>query len=639
VSQFLKPSAAPAGRFASLRRLFGRAAPPPARPRPRTRLGLERLEAREVPAVFMVTNLNDSGPGSLRDAIHQVQALPPGSDRSFIDFAPNLAGQTINLISADIDHGAAGNSSALEVVNALTIQGTGETINRPAGAGAFRLFDVEPTADFQLYNLTLSGGLATGDSTVGGSAEGGAIVNNGGTLYLNGCTLTNDQAFGGNGLAPNNDGGYAYGGAISNEDGKLSLINCTLTNNVAAGGSADPGGGTTGSAEGGAVYTFGSDGYLAVVHSTIAGNVVSGDTTSPQASNGGAVYTYRGQVNLINSILSGTFDGLSDVCNNTGNVVTSGTGVANVIPTEIYTFHGGTTDTSGVIQADPMLGPLQDNGGPTQTMALLPGSPALAQVPVYGAVTTDQRGAARSPGMTDIGAYEVQNPLSPVGVPTDPGTLFGPHPNGSADEAFVKGLYQATLLRAPDPGGLTFWLGQLSAGVSHAAVAEGFYNSTENRTNETTFFYREFLGREPDAGGLTYWVGVLQSGVDEAQVMKDFLLSPEYSAKNGNDQFVSTLYYAILGRQGDAGGFAFWKNELDTNQLSRDQEADAFIRSVEGINRVVANDYAVYLKRTAAPSDLALWLGPVQSGLSFGSVATACLGSQEFYNDAAANVP
>ena len=27
--------------------------------------------------------------------------------------------------------------------------------------------------------------------------------------------------------------------------------------------------------------------------------------------------------------------------------------------------------------ADPMLGPLADNGGPTQTMALLPGSPAI----------------------------------------------------------------------------------------------------------------------------------------------------------------------------------------------------------------------------------------------------------------------
>jgi hypothetical protein len=58
---------------------------------------------------------------------------------------------------------------------------------------------------------------------------------------------------------------------------------------------------------------------------------------------------------------------------------------------------------AGVVFADPLLGPLADNGGPTMTMALLPGSPAI------GAGTdcpeTDQRGVPRDVGC-DIGAFQ-----------------------------------------------------------------------------------------------------------------------------------------------------------------------------------------------------------------------------------------
>jgi hypothetical protein len=71
--------------------------------------------------------------------------------------------------------------------------------------------------------------------------------------------------------------------------------------------------------------------------------------------------------------------------------------------------------------ANPLLGPLQDNGGPTFTQALLPDSPAIDAVPVADCtydddgnpatpevpLTSDQRGVARPQGSAcDIGAYE-----------------------------------------------------------------------------------------------------------------------------------------------------------------------------------------------------------------------------------------
>jgi hypothetical protein len=69
---------------------------------------------------------------------------------------------------------------------------------------------------------------------------------------------------------------------------------------------------------------------------------------------------------------------------------------------------------SDLLNVDPKLGPLQDNGGPTMTMALLPGSPAIdAGVPVDG-ITADQRGVSRTDyGPPDIGAFELQTANNP----------------------------------------------------------------------------------------------------------------------------------------------------------------------------------------------------------------------------------
>jgi hypothetical protein len=64
---------------------------------------------------------------------------------------------------------------------------------------------------------------------------------------------------------------------------------------------------------------------------------------------------------------------------------------------------------SDLLNVDPLLGPLQDNGGPTFTHALLPGSPAINAGDNTDAPEFDQRGLPRVTGpRIDIGAYEVQ---------------------------------------------------------------------------------------------------------------------------------------------------------------------------------------------------------------------------------------
>src|SRR5262249_32140626 len=65
----------------------------------RTRPRLEALEDRTMPAPFLVSNLNDSGVGSLRQAVLDANAAAPGPNE--IDFAAGLHG-TITLTSGEL---------------------------------------------------------------------------------------------------------------------------------------------------------------------------------------------------------------------------------------------------------------------------------------------------------------------------------------------------------------------------------------------------------------------------------------------------------------------------------------------------------------------------------------------------------
>jgi hypothetical protein len=110
-------------------------------------------------------------------------------------------------------------------------------------------------------------------------------------------------------------------------------------------------------------------------------------------------------VTLRNTIVATNTASSNPNCNGTiangGNNLDSGTSC------------GWVSTNGSKSSADPMLGPLADNGGPTLTMALLPGSTAYNGVTYNapnGCPSTDQRGFFRpQAGLCDIGAYEVMS--------------------------------------------------------------------------------------------------------------------------------------------------------------------------------------------------------------------------------------
>jgi predicted outer membrane repeat protein len=217
------------------------------------------------------------------------------------------------------------------------------------------------------------------------AGSGGAIYN----LYY-GTAIVSRSTFSSNSAG--------FGGGIYNEGNvTLTVSDSTFTGNRA-------------SISGGGIRNYYS-GTVTVSNSTFSGN---------EAYQGGGIYTRfpYGTLTVSNSTFSGNSTGIwndyiSPATLMNTIVVNSQTG-ANCFGT--FTGGGGNLSypdaTCPGSNADPKLGPLQDNGGPTWTMALGPLSAAIdagddaicAAAPVNN---LDQRGFIRPIGPhCDIGALE-----------------------------------------------------------------------------------------------------------------------------------------------------------------------------------------------------------------------------------------
>lgn len=111
--------------------------------------------------------------------------------------------------------------------------------------------------------------------------------------------------------------------------------------------------------------------------------------------------------------------------------------------------------------------------------------------------------------------------------------------DGNGGEAYR--LYQAAFNRAPDEQGLGYWIAQMDNGASLRTVAAGFVGSGEfaatygaNASNADIVvrLYANVLHRAPDQGGLNYWVNVLNTHQDTvAGVLSGFSESTENYAQ------------------------------------------------------------------------------------------------------------
>jgi hypothetical protein len=414
---------------------------------------LEALEGRCLPST--VTNLNDAGPGSLRDAI----AITPSGGT--VDFQAGLTGTIILM------------TNELAITKDLTIAGAGADVITVSGNHAGRVFYIAPASTVNISGMTIANGWDDFDGGAGiwndegstltvsnctlsgnsaGSGLGGGAILSGGPLTVTNCTLSGNSAGFGGGidnfdtLTISNStlsGNSAFsGGGISNPSPVSTL---TVTSSTFSGNSAEQGGGGIENSHGTVTVTsstfsgnsafdgsgggiFNLSGAVTVTNSTLSGN--------NSAYSGGGIFKFLGAVTVTNSTLSGnsaeqgggiynesgTLQSRNTII--AGNLASTAPDVSGNIGSLGHNLIGNTQGGSGfdptdVVNVDPMLGPLQDNGGPTKTRALLAGSPALNAGDSSQLGVADQRGAVRAGGV-NIGAYQAS---ASAFVLTVPGTV------------------------------------------------------------------------------------------------------------------------------------------------------------------------------------------------------------------------
>ena len=425
----------------------------------------EAAQPSACEAPFTVLNSNDSGPGSLRQAILDAGACPDG----IVDFDAALSGQTITL------------ASTLEINSDLTVDGSSLSEHvKISGNDSVRVMRVDSVATVTLDSLDIIDGYSQiPDPGVPASSAGG--IRNDGTLTLANSLISGNMAQSGGGIYnsgmltvisstfSNNTATYGSGGGIHNygtlvvresifsgntaevllvgasggggvySTGMLTVTDSTFANNSAPRGAAlfSYGGGiyangtatvrnstfTGNSAEAGGGIA--SESSMTLENNTIAGNSAA---CGGGIWNGGNLYLTNSTISG-NSLISGNCIGPGTGLYNAWNLYMRNTILANstngwdcVSKYKLVEDVNNLVENNGscgtpLLTADPMLGSLADNGGSTQTIALLTGSPAIDKGDASYCPPTDQRGVTRPQGSAcDLGAYEVEAPAEEASI-------------------------------------------------------------------------------------------------------------------------------------------------------------------------------------------------------------------------------
>ena len=351
-------------------------------------------------AGFVVSNLNDSGPGSLRQAIADAESNPEADTITF-----SVSG-TIPL------------ESTLNIHSGLTIDGQNASITI-SGGGTKRVFFNSGTLTLQ--NLTISSG---------SSPWGGAIENQGGELTVTNSTFSNNSV-------------SQFGGAIfTQSDESLTVINSTFSNNSAV-------------RYGGAIFNNGSP--VTVTNSTFSEN------SAPEGGGGiyhsrGTVNLMNTIV--ANSPSGGNCDGnpIIDGGYNIDDDGTCGFSTANnskpstdpLLDPEGLQDNGGPTKTIALQSSSPAIDKGNSFGATTDQRGVQrpQDAPAIQNAP----------GGDGS----DIGAFEVEN-NSPVANPDSytiaksKNSLTVPASSGvlaNDSDPQEEDTLTARLVRAPEVGKL-----------------------------------------------------------------------------------------------------------------------------------------------------------------------------------------
>lgn len=403
---------------------------------------------------YTVTNTLDSGPGSLRNALINVNG---GSGGDTINFS-GVSG-TITL------------SSTLAITQSVTINGPGANVLAISGGDAVRIFNLGGGTT-NISGLTIT----HGNATVSGTSQGAGIYSGTGALTVNNCTFSYNTAgngplnvgaaiLGGVGTVTVNNSTFFNNKTLTGHGGAIYATNLVVNNSTFYNNSA--------AVNGGVIFiTLGS--HLTIRNSTIVGNTAG--------TNGGGIYMSGLTPTITNSIISG----------NTAPANPDYACLTSCASLPASNLIGNTNVAS-------LLTPLQNNGGPTPTMLPLQSGTGIIGAGSNSTLSTDQRGFARpTSGASDLGAVQTYNlVVTTTADSTNSGTnctggdtcslrdaLNLANSQGAGDVVTVTGLTGSITLTSPLPDD-TANLNLTGPGANQLMISGADSSGIFNITNPT----------------------------------------------------------------------------------------------------------------------------------------------------------
>jgi ELWxxDGT repeat protein len=204
----------------------------------------------------------------------------------------------------------------------------------------------------------------------------------------------------------------------------------------------------------------------------------------------------------------------------------------------------------------------------------------------------------------------------------------------SQQYVWVENLYTYVLSRAAgsvSDSEIMYWVNQLAAGESRAAIASSFVNSTEARTNLIVGYFVSYLDRAPDAGALAAFLTAMNNGVTAPQIQAEILSSNEYFLRGGSySGFVVNLYANLLSRTPSTAESSYWVGLLNAG-VARSTVVNGILTSQEYYVDVIQLEYQTYLHRSADSAAVAFWVAQFQAGVTPQQMETVLVASPEFY--------
>ncbi|HEV7723087.1 MAG TPA: DUF4214 domain-containing protein, partial [Iamia sp.] len=209
----------------------------------------------------------------------------------------------------------------------------------------------------------------------------------------------------------------------------------------------------------------------------------------------------------------------------------------------------------------------------------------------------------------------------------------------TATESFVTAAHADFLGAEPTRPELAADTAALNQSQTKATYLKDLSTSDIWLAGVVNRLYQDTLGRDGDEGGVAFWVGRLRTGWSVARVAASFYASPEYFDGIGggtNQTWIDDLYDKVLLRNAFPGDITYWSSEVVAK--GRGNVALRIYQSPESAGTRVEGLYADLLGRTPSSGDVTYW-GAVVVKKGDLALAVNLANSAEYANRAVARFP